>query len=322
MTLQNEPYLGVQPAITAPHVNPPHEQPGHSPQVTSERSCSSSRSTSSSQKGGGERRPTSRKRNECSPMKTNTSILTPQQNARNSPSSKPAPDKKISNDQSTSRETPAPSSKLGKLESVVSKPSVLPPPLPVQPTRPQGLPQPILSQSSSRDSLAKRSTPRPTSSQQQKQEPIFGYQSTPQSQKTVEVIKHDYPDLKIKNSGPAGTPLRKQAIQNPRKRIFTRQPTYLDPMQYNKSGTVTKNARRIWESAVIVSLEWLFEKNMCPPSDKQHATLEKSSVTVFMSRPLRADHTPANEPPWLGKAMNTLPSVEDNILDALTFDPC
>ena len=39
-----------------------------------------------------------------------------------------------------------------------------------------------------------------------------------------------------------------------------------------------------------------------------------------MTRPLRADHTPTNEPPWLGKAMNMLPNVEDNYLDALNID--
>ena len=39
-----------------------------------------------------------------------------------------------------------------------------------------------------------------------------------------------------------------------------------------------------------------------------------------MSRPLRADHTPTNEPPWLGKAMNVLPNVEDNYLDDFNID--
>ena len=60
---------------------------------------------------------------------------------------------------------------------------------------------------------------------------------------------------------------------------------------------------------------------MCPPSDEQHASLKKANVSVFMSRPMRADQTPTNEPPWLGKATNMLPNTEDNYLDALTIDP-
>ena len=91
-------------------------------------------------------------------------------------------------------------------------------------------------------------------------------------------------------------------------------------MQNTKGSLVTKDARRIWESAIIVSPEWLFEKNMCPPSDEQHATLKKTNVSVFMSRPLGADHTPTNEPLRLGKAMNALPNVEDNYLDALIIN--
>ena len=72
----------------------------------------------------------------------------------------------------------------------------------------------------------------------------------------------DYPGLKVTNSGPTGTPLRKQAIQHPTKRTFTKQPTYLSPMQNTKGTLITKDSRRIWESAVIVSPEWLFEKNI------------------------------------------------------------
>ena len=131
----------------------------------------------------------------------------------------------------------------------------------------------------------------------------------------------DFPDVKVKNSGPTGTPLRKQAIQNPIKRTFTKQSAYLSPMQNNKGSLVTKDARRVWESAVIITPEWLFEKNICPSSDQQHASLKKSSVSVFMSLPLRAEHTPTNEPQWLGKATNMLPNIEDNYLDALTIDP-
>ena len=156
----------------------------------------------------------------------------------------------------------------------------------------------------------------PSSSKQPPQEPTIGYQGTPQSEKTVE----EFLDVKMKNSGPTGTPLRKQTIQNPIKRTFTKQSAYLSPMQNNKGSLVTNDERRIWESAVIISPELLFENNMCPPSDEQHASLKKSSVSVFMSRPLRADHTPTNEPQWPGKATNMLPNTENNFLDALTID--
>ena len=91
-------------------------------------------------------------------------------------------------------------------------------------------------------------------------------------------------------------------------------------MQNTKGNLVTKDARRIWESAVVVSPEWLFEKNMCPPNDEQHATLKKANFSVFMNRPLRTDHTPTNELQLLGKAMNMLPNVGDNYLDALNVD--
>ena len=78
---------------------------------------------------------------------------------------------------------------------------------------------------SSRESLAQRPTPRPSSSKQQ-QAITIGYQGVPQSQKTVNDM-NDNPDLMVKNSGPTGTPLRKQALQNTVKKTFTKQPTYL-----------------------------------------------------------------------------------------------
>ena len=198
---------------------------------------------------------------------------------------------------------------------------MLPSPPPSQPSESQGLLQPPPpSQPTSRESVAQRAVPKPSSSKQPQTKPTVGYQGTPQAQRTVEDVMGDYPGLKVTNSGPTGTPLRKQAIQHPTKRTFTKQPTYLSPMQNTKDSLVTKDARRIWESAVVVSPEWLFEKNMCPLSDEQHATLKKANVSVFMNRPLRADHTPTNEPQWLGKAMNMLPNVEDNYLETLNID--
>ena len=62
VTIQNENAVAAQPTVIVPHVNPLSEQPGHSRTVTIERSRSPSRS-SSSQKGRGESRPASRKRN-------------------------------------------------------------------------------------------------------------------------------------------------------------------------------------------------------------------------------------------------------------------
>ena len=313
VTIRNENVTSTQTsqdAITIPHVNPQSEKPGHSRTVTVERSRSPSRS---SQKGGGESRPASRKRNDPSPTKKSAQQpLT----ARDSPSSKPPTDKKISNEKATTSKTP------NQTKSKVSEASVLPSPQP-QPNatgEQQGLPQPPSTQSTTRESLAQRATPKPSTSRQPQTKQTVGYQGTPESQRTVKDIMGDYPGLKITNSGPTGTPLRKQAIQHPNKRTFTKQPTYLSPMQNTKGTLITKDSRRIWESAVIVSPEWLFEKNMCPPNDEEHAKLKKANVPVFMNRPIRPDHTPTNEPPWLGKAMNMLPNVEDNYLDALNID--
>ena len=79
--------------------------------------------------------------------------------------------------------------------------------------------------------IAQRATPRPQTSQAP-QSPSVGYQGTSGPQRTVKDIMSEYPDVKVKNSGPIGTPLRKQARQNPAsKKTFTRQPIYLHPMQ-------------------------------------------------------------------------------------------
>ena len=228
----------------------------------------------------------------------------------------PSCPEKISNEKATTSKTP------NQTKSKVSEASVLPSPQsqPNTTGEQQGLPQPPSTQSTTRESLAQRATNKPSTSRQPQTEQTVGYQGTPESQRTVKDIMGDYPGLKVTNSGPNGTPLRKQAIQHPTKRTFTKQPTYLSPMQNTKGTLITKDSRRIWESAVIVSPEWLFEKNMCPPNDEEHAKLKKANVPVFMNRPIRPDHTPTNEPPWLGKAMNMLPNVEDNYLDALNID--
>ena len=118
-----------------------------------------------------------------------------------------------------------------------------PSPPPSQPSESQGLLQPPPpSQSTSRESLAQRAVPKPSSSKQPQTKPTVGYQGTPQAQRTVEDIMGVYSGLKVTNSGPTGTPLRKQAIQHPTKRTFTKQPTYLNPMQNTKGSLVTKDA--------------------------------------------------------------------------------
>ena len=157
VTIRNENATSTQTsqdAITIPHINPQSEQPGHSRTVTVERSRSPSRS---SQKGGGESRPASRKRNDRSPTK-----MSAQQplTARDSPSSKPPPDKKISNEKATTPKTP------NQTKSKVSEAPVLPSPQP-QPNatgEQQGLPQPPSTQSTTRESLAQRATPKPSTS--------------------------------------------------------------------------------------------------------------------------------------------------------------
>ena len=131
----------------------------------------------------------------------------------------------------------------------------------------------------------------------------------------------EYPDVKVNNSVPTGTPLRTQAIQNPgNKKTFTKQPIYLNPMQNRLGSLVTKDARRTWEAAVSLSPEWLYQKTMCPPNDNEHAKMKKMNVSVFLGRPLRADYSQAAEPAWLSRAVNILSGVEDNYLDSLNID--
>ena len=216
--------------------------------------------------------------------------------SENSPSSNPPPDKKASNDKAP------PTSMMSKLKLVVSEASVLPPPLPPQlsePTPPQ--------QTSSPYSLSQRATSRPQSSRQP-QTSTIEYQGVSHPQQTE---GDEYPDVQVKNSGPAGAPLKKQAIQNPDKLTFTKLPACHLPMQNTKRTLVTKNARKIREAAVIISPDWLYETNMCPPNDDEHATRKK--IPCFMSRPPRTDHTPVTEPAWLSGAVNLLPVLKITI---------
>ena len=162
--------------MTVPHVNPLSEQPGNSRTVTIERSRSPSPS-SSSQKGGGERRPASRKRNDRSPTRTSTSPMPPL-TARDSPSSKPPPDKRISNEEATptSSETPVATSSSNQPKTKVLDAPVLLSLPPSQPSESQGLLQPPPPpQPTSRKSLAQRAVPKPSSSKQQQTKPTIGY---------------------------------------------------------------------------------------------------------------------------------------------------
>ena len=192
-------------------------------------------------------------------------MIPPLQNVRNSPSSNPPLDKKASNEK-------APTSNLSQLKSVVSEASVLPPPPP--PQLPEPTPPP---QSSSRSNVSQRATTRPQTLRAPQSSSAW-YQGTSDPQRTVKDIMSEYLDVKLKNSGPTGTPLRKQAIRNPGdKKTFTRQPTYLQAMQNRLGSLVTIDPRRTWEAAVIVSPEWLYKKNMCPPPhDYEHANMKKN----------------------------------------------
>ena len=126
-----------------------------------------------------ESRSSSRKPNDHSTSSCSQTSQTSTGQKTKSQSSKPPPGKK-----STARTTTkaAPVSKLNKLKSVVSGASVLPPP-PLPPPLPPP-PNPI------------------------------GYTGKPEMQLTVEKTLKKYPTdhIKIVNSGPTGTPLRKQSI--------------------------------------------------------------------------------------------------------------
>ena len=91
-------------------------------------------------------------------------------------------------------------------------------------------------------------------------------------------------------------------------------------MQNTKRPLLTKDARRTWEAAVMVSPEWLYKTNMCPPSDDEHATMKEMTVSVFLGRPLRAENTQSTEPACLNRTLNLLSSVEDIYLDSINLD--
>ena len=136
----------------------------------------------------------------------------PPPTARDSPSSKPPPDKRISNEENTptSSETPLATRSSNQPKTKVLEAPVLPLPAPTQPNGSQGLLQPPPPpQPTSRESLAHRAVAKPSSSKQPQTKPTIGYQGTPQAQRTVEDVMDDYPRLKVTKSGPTGTPLRK-----------------------------------------------------------------------------------------------------------------
>ena len=62
----------------------------------------------------------------------------------------------------------------------------------------------------------------------------------------------EYTNVKVKDSGPTNTPLRKQANQS-REKTFSKQAPYPPPLQNTKGILVIKDARIIWEAAVIIS---------------------------------------------------------------------
>ena len=61
--------MPANPVVSIPQADPATDQPGHPQNGASERSRSPSCASTSPQKGGGERRPASRKRNERSPSR-------------------------------------------------------------------------------------------------------------------------------------------------------------------------------------------------------------------------------------------------------------
>ena len=61
----------------------------------------------------------------------------------------------------------------------------------------------------------------------------------------------EHTNVKVKDSGPSGTPLRKQANQSREKNVHETG-TIPTPLQNTKGILVIKDARIIWEAAVII----------------------------------------------------------------------
>ena len=58
-----------------------------------------------------------------------------------------------------------------------------------------------------------------------------------------------------------------------------------------------------------------------PLDDETQNEIKQLNTTVFMSRLLRPHEHQMQEPKWLTRAVNLLPSVEDNYLEPLPLDP-
>ena len=146
----------------------------------------------------------------------------------------------------------------------------------------------------------------------------IGYQGEPEKQKTIEEVLKEYPDdIPIRNSGPTGIPLRR--VPKPTK-IVRRPPNYLPSSTETKGTLVAKDAKRIAEVAERLDFDWYRDRQRAPPSDETQAQWKKSMISVFMNRRLRPHTHKDNEPAWLSRAINILPSVNDNYLDNLTID--
>ena len=149
------------------------------------------------------------------------------------------------------------------------------------------------------------------------------YRGKPEKQLTVEetLTKYLTDLIKIVNSGPTGTPLQKQSILSPGGTTRTKMAAFLPPATDTQGSLVTRDARRIRETAEQISEEWYLKKQVAPPNKETQYEIKQMMVTLFMSRLLRPHNHQTQEPACLTRAKNLIPSVEDNYLDSLTIDP-
>ena len=95
---------------------------------------------------------------------------------------------------------------------------------------------------------------------------------------------------------------------------------FLPPPTDTQGSHVTRDARRICETAEQISEEWHLEKQAAPSNNETQREIKQMTVMVIMSRLLRPQDHQTQQHAWLTLAVNLLPSVEDNYLDSLTID--
>ena len=129
----------------------------------------------------------------------------------------------------------------------------------------------------------------------------------------------EYPDdVPIRNSGPTGIPLRR--VPKATKKVAPRPPTYLPPFKETKRILVTKDARRIWEAAEQLDLEWSRERQRAPPSDETQAQFKKEHDFSVHEEEAKASYSSRKRAGMGSQGYKRIAKRRSNYPDNLTTD--